>query len=338
MVTEVYDNLKSIHAFSGSEKLKKAEFYPLVKDKMYRIMFSRKHKNFISYFLSSLLNLDYNYVYNNIEIANSVLVNEKTNEVTKTVDLICRLDDNFFILEMNGQALFSTLKRNKTYLYKVLGSYLKTDDKRDEDSTLTEEEKKLRRYKRIYLININNFYPSTAKETLDIEETVIIRKDKLLSYGKDYEIYDIYLPLIHDLWYTNNKLTEIDKKRTLEKWEEFLLVTLEDDSEELQKIIKKEDIYMEYREKAKEASDELNLDFSWASIEADEEYKPLELAEARELGLSEGKSLGLAEGEERGIEQTKKATAKELYKNHVSMNIIQKVTGFSEAQIRNICL
>ena len=54
----------------------------------------------------------------------------------------------------------------------------------------------------------------------------------------------------------------------------------------------------------------------------------------KSLGLAEGKSLGLAEG----IEQTKKATAKELYKNNVSMNIIQKVTGFSEAQIRNICL
>ena len=103
---------------------------------------------------------------------------------------------------------------------------------------------------------------------------------------------------------------------------------------------------MECRKKAKKASDELDLDFSWASIEADEEYRPLELAEARELGKAEGKSLGLAEGEARGksiglaegVEQTKKATAKELYKNNVSMNIIQKVTGFSEAQIRNICL
>ncbi len=87
---------------------------------------------------------------------------------------------------------------------------------------------------------------------------------------------------------------------------------------------------MAYRKKAKEASDELDLDFSWASIEADEEYRPMELAEARELGKAEGKNLG--------IEQNKIDTAKKLYKSNVSMNIIKKVTGFSEAQIRNICL
>ena len=173
MVTEVYDNLKSIHAFSGSEKLKKAEFYPLVKDKMYRIMFSRKHKNFISYFLSSLFNIDYNYVYNNINIGNSVLINNKTKEVIRTVDLLCEVDDKLWIIEMNGQANLFTLKRNKN------------------------NKKELKKYECIYLININNFYPSTAEEDLDKEETVIKRKDRLVSYGKDYEIYDIYLPLIH---------------------------------------------------------------------------------------------------------------------------------------------
>ena len=175
MKVEIDDKLKSDNCFSGSEKLKKANFYPLVKDRMYRIMFSRDNKNFISFFLSSLFNLDYNYVYNNIKIGNSVLTSKTVNEVLKTVDLLCELDDKFFIIEMNGQAKLSTLRRNKTYLYKVLGSYLKVEDKKEEDkdSNETEEEKKLKRYKCIYLININNFFPSTAEETLDKEETVI---------------------------------------------------------------------------------------------------------------------------------------------------------------------
>ena len=63
---EIDDKLCSVHAFSGKEKLEKAEFFPLVNDRMYHIMFSRNNKNFISFFLSSLLNLDYDYVYNNI--------------------------------------------------------------------------------------------------------------------------------------------------------------------------------------------------------------------------------------------------------------------------------
>ena len=144
------------------------------------------------------------------------------------------------------------------------------------------------------------------------------------------------MPLIYNLWYTNSKLNTNKKhtKRELEKWEEFLLITLLDDSKKLEKIIKKEDIYMEYRKKAKEASDELDLDFSWASIEADEYQKYLELEDAEEKGIKRGKTLGLAEG----VEKTKIDTAKKLYKSKVSMDIIKNVTGFSEQQIKNICL
>ena len=130
MKVELDTKLKSDYNFSGKEKLEKAKFYPFVKDRIYHILFSKNYKDFISYFLSSLFNMDYEYVYNNINIGNSVLINNKTQEVIRIMDLLCEVDDKLWIIEMNGQANLFTLKRNKIYLYKVLSSYLKLDDKK----------------------------------------------------------------------------------------------------------------------------------------------------------------------------------------------------------------
>ena len=71
-----------------------------------------------------------------------------------------------------------------------------------------------------------------------------------------------------------------------------------------------------------------------AAYDKEEETRDAIKEQAFDEGVERGKSLGLAEGEERN----KKETAKELYKNNVSMNIIQKVTGFSESKIKSICL
>ena len=115
----VNKKLKADSHFSN-DKLTHASFYPLVKDRMFRLMFSKNNKDFVSFFLASLFSLDYDYVYNNIRINNNVLTSDIVNEVSKTVDFICEIDKKLYIIEMNSQAKLSSLRRNKIYLYTLV--------------------------------------------------------------------------------------------------------------------------------------------------------------------------------------------------------------------------
>ena len=50
------------------------------------------------------------------------------------------------------------------------------------------------------------------------------------------------------------------------------------------------------------------------------------------------KEIYFDKGIDQGIKRDKIETAKKLYESNVSMDIIETATGFSEKQIRNICL
>ena len=111
------DKTTKINSFSDNF-LKKAKFYPLVKDSMYQSMFNFTKPEYVCYFISTFFNIDYTHVYNNIKISNNVLPKSKERERDKTVDFICEIDDVLYIIEMNNQADIKTLKRNMEYLYK----------------------------------------------------------------------------------------------------------------------------------------------------------------------------------------------------------------------------
>ncbi len=115
------DETTSINSFSD-KLLKKAKFYPLVKDSMYKCMFNFSRIEYVCFFLSEFFKIDYLYVCENLKVANNVLPKSKQIEALKTVDFICELDNVLYIIEMNNQADISTLKRNMNYLYKVAGS------------------------------------------------------------------------------------------------------------------------------------------------------------------------------------------------------------------------
>ncbi len=58
--------------------------------------------------------------------------------------------------------------------------------------------------------------------------------------------------------------------------------------------------------------------------------------EGREEGLAEGREEGLAEGREEGELKGKRETAKGFLKEGVPIDIICKVTGLSENEIRSL--
>ena len=293
------DKTTKINSFSDNF-LKKAKFYPLVKDSMYQSMFNFTKPEYVCYFISTFFNIDYTHVYNNIKISNNVLPKSKERERDKTVDFICEIDDVLYIIEMNNQADIKTLKRNMEYLYKVAG---------------TRRERGKEKIKKIILINLNNFCFKGTKEVVEKYVPGRMREDKFSIISEDIEIYQIYLSKIKEVWYNKEKLT---------KWKQFLLISLEEDSKEIEKIIEREEIFMNYRKMAKRVCVTDDLDFRQESLEADAYYLEMAKEEAEE------------KGERRGKKEEKKDIARNMLKNNFSINDIHIATGLSEKQISNI--
>ena len=179
------DKTTKINSFSDNF-LKKAKFYPLVKDSMYQSMFNFTKPEYVCYFISTFFNIDYTHVYN-------VLPKNKERERDKTVDFICEIDDVLYIIEMNNQADIKTLKRNMEYLYKVAG---------------TRRERGKEKIKKIILINLNNFCFKGTKEVVEKYVPGRMREDKFSIISEDIEIYQIYLSKIKEVWYNKEKLTK----------------------------------------------------------------------------------------------------------------------------------
>ena len=297
------DKTTKINSFSD-KFLPKAKFYPLVKNSMYQCMFNNQKPEYICYFISTFFNIDYRYVYNNIKIGNNLLPKVKEQEKEKIVDLICELDEVLYVIEMNNQADIKVLKRNMEYLYKIAG----TKRKRGKE-----------KIRKIILINLNNFCFKKTEEVVEKYVPGRMRDKEFSMMSEDIEIYQIYLSKIKEMWYNREKLT---------KWEQFLLVSLEDDSKELEKIIESEEIFMNYRKMAKRVCVADDLDFSQESIEADEYLMDLCKEEAEEKGEKRGVRIGKKE-EKRDI-------ARNMLKNNFSINDIHIATGLSEKQIANI--
>ena len=276
----------------STAKLEKAKFFPLVNNRMFHLMFSSYYKKFLCFFLSDIFKLRYEYVYRNLRIDNSI-IQKYREENNKNVDMVCFLGKCIYIISINND--LSDLKSNKIFLYNLLGGCNG-------------------KIKCVYLININNFFSRKAEDTLEKEESVIKRNGYLSTYGKDYEIYNIFLPLIKRKFDHNNKL---------EKWEEFLLVTLLDDSDKLNKIIEKDDIYMSYRKSAYKISNLETFSFAWKENNYNNFDKKY---------LDDTFNDGIV----KGIKMGKNEIVKNMYNAGISTSDIASISGYDEDYIESI--
>ena len=288
----IIKNDKDYYTYQKGDK-----FIPTIVDDVFHIMINNEErKKYLSLIISEVLHLDYDYVVRNIKLLNNKLDKNKVKETTKTVDCICLIDEYIVLVEMNRYGNVNTLIRNIEYLFKIFTNLRKKGEGY--------------KYKKVRLINIDNFRFKGIEDSIIKYRLSNIEKEKFHFLTDICEIYHISLPNIRKKMYTNSKLNLLER---------FMLVMNEEESERLKEIIGGNKIMEEYRKDMDSI-----LEDGIISIEEHEEIERHFRRDERLDAMAEGKK------------EEKTDIAKNMLKNNFSINDIHIATGLSNKQIATL--
>ena len=274
----------------------KGDIMPMVSDVMFHTMLNNSNrKKYVSYLLSLVLEEDYKEILNSVEFVKDELDKENIYESKKTVDLVCKVKDKIYNVEMNNNGGIESLERNISYLNDLYKSSMKVGREYN--------------YNYCIQIDINNFNFKGNKRV--IERFKLRDEEGEVLTDKIKYIY-IYLPIIKDKWYTRSELSELEK---------LLLVFNEEDSEELERMIGGNEIMEEYRRDAKEASEDKEIIGLYDKEKTREMIQKMQMQRER------------AEGIEEGIEQKTISLIKNMIKNNMDEELICRCLEITKKEL-----
>ena len=282
-------------------------------DVVFKTIFKSKNTRFyVASIISEFLNLNYDYVYQNMQILDGELPKDNLKEKGKISDCIVKIDNQIIIFEMNREN-YDNLRENKLrYLTTVFNNNFKVG-------------KKFLKNK-IILFNINAF-----KENSESIENYKLRSENEI-YTKYIRCVNINLEKVKEKWY--NKFT-ISK---LEKYLLYLLISKNE--EEIKELIKGEKVLMKLEKEREKLSlrDQLlyGIDYEEEKRIEDNLKKETYLRIGREEGKEVGQKEGRAEGEVIGARKTTLEKAKLMLENGIDIKLIEKIMGLSEKEIKSL--
>lgn len=313
----------------------KDEVIPGIYDFVFKeLVIDKNNREWLSHLLSNIIDINYEILFENIVIKDSRLrINNKLDKKNIT-DIIIEVDKNYINLEMNNFYYKGITERNNAYHAAILKEVYK------ENSDYLDIEK-------VIQINFNNYkfnksnklvskYMITDVDTLEIDNEIFVK-------------YSVNLPNLKGLCYNldNNKLTELEK---------CLLLLVEKDIKKLRDISKG----VEYMEKVVDNLERLSLDEHIIGLyDKEEEDKKIERTKIRgakeegfntgfdkgckeglkkgvKQGIKKGIKQGIEEGFEKGRKSEKIATAKNMIKEDIPIEIIRKCTKLSIDEINSL--
>jgi len=125
-------------------KLSDREEEPFPIDVMLHIMLNNEsRKQCISYLLSLLIGKDRKEIEEDIIFVKNKLEQKNYHDFSKTVDLVCKLEDEIYNIEMNHNTSIESLERNVSYINDLYKSKMKKESEYQ--------------YQKSIQINLNNF-------------------------------------------------------------------------------------------------------------------------------------------------------------------------------------
>ena len=316
------ENSYDLNDYKGSDKK------PIVSNTMFQTMINNeKRKEYASYMISLLLNIDYKKVYNGLEFMKDTLDREKEVHQGKTVDFVCKIDGEIIGIEMNNNYYgTSSLDRNIAYA----GDLYKHGVNQGTGYN----------YNTIVQINLNNFSFEGNNKIIEIYR---LRNEEGEELTKKITFIYVYIPNIKKKGYNIEKLSNFER---------LILVLNEKDEESLKILSKGDEIMEKYVKDSKEASMEEEImglydeEMHLENLRISERKEAIEygLNEGFEkgikLGIEQGLEQGLEQGKKQGIEHGKKEEKLKIAKNMLSINVsvddIIKCTGLTKEEIQNL--
>ena len=269
---------------------------PIVSDTMFDTMINNEsRKKYAALIISSVLERDYNEIYNSIEYVKNKLDKQLDIEKGREVDFICKLKDEYIGIEMNNNYSKEAYERNISY---AMGIYKSKEIRGSKYS-----------FNKILQINLNNFtFENNDREA----EEYALRNENGEYLTEKIKIINIYLPNIRKKYYNKEKLNELDK---------VMLVLNEEDNNNLSKLYKGEKVMEDYVKDAKIASISDDVVGLYDKELHEELLRNTELYNAEQKGIKQG------------IKENKLETAKALLKEKISIDIISRTTGLKKEEL-----
>ena len=284
---------------------KEIKMIPLTFDVVLKGVFER-NRDLLKKFVISVLKLDIDESYTDIEVTKNELLKENIKEYQKRVDILVILNDNIYVdIEINRSSFEKSKFRNSLYCDKLYTTLLETGEKA---SFL----------KKFYLYQLN--LNTEDKSTPYGEDRIILYSTATKEIFIDNKIMILkYLEFYRKLYYTN-----VDNLKEDEIWLASLTAkNFTELNEMLSHIL--DDI--DRSKFVKEAIRMSKLNFS---------LRDWETEKMNDLMREESKRVDREEGREEGRAEEQKELILSMIKNNATLEFISKVTNKSIEEINEI--
>ena len=302
---------KGCYELKKPEELGKDDIIPIVSDVMFKIMLGNESKKkYVCYFLSLILEKDYQEIYDNITFVKNDIDNDNYHKPNKIVDLIVKINGVIYNIEMNNNSERTYIERNIEYAMELYKSKRKRGDNKY-------------KYSYVFQINIDNFTFKDRKKTSDM---FMLRNEKGEILTNKIKIMHLYLPKIKEKYYNKEKLSELEK---------IILVFNLSNKNELDNIIGDNKIMKEYKKEALDASHDEEVIGLYDKELEDFYNRQAAYYEIEEKAMKEGLEKGIKKGIEQGENKKSIEIAKIMLDKNMDISLISEITKLSKEEIEN---
>ena len=300
---------------------------PLIQDFiLYEILTEPNLKEYVSYIVSKIMNMDYDYVLKEMTVISPRhrISNKRSKRMIS--DIVLRIGNNIINIEGNKKYYKGLLERNHIYYSKLISNSLSINDSYKNTLAVTQ-------------INFNNF--AVNKSRLVINEYLVMEKRNLDIELELFKKFHMNLDRIKKKCYNNNKKLTI--------FERYLAIMIIEEKSMLKKIAKGNRVL----ERVVERIMEINENYDewvrvydvveennrmWRTIVANKEEEAME-KEKKAVEKEKQKAEKRFQRVENKLHKAENNTiqiVKNLLKQNLDINLISEVTGMPVSKIKDL--
>ena len=257
-----------------------------------------ENKEYLARILSNILNIDKEYILDNLVYKNTEHTKLSKKDKRKISDLIVEVENMKINLEMNKGYYKSLTHKNNMYIYRlILGSIKEKEEYIDYDKMIIQVNFDVKwKFRDKLITKFEMIEKETGKKRCDYIES------------NDPIIYHVNLSKIKDMYYNKDKLNTFERE---------LALMILDNKRDLKEVSEGDDVMDKVNEKICKLSDDEILQGIYVKEEMDSWMKKLDLKYAKEEGKKEANM----------------ETARKLLKKGMEIKDIIDITGITEEQI-----
>ena len=257
-----------------------------------------ENKEYLARILSNILNIDKEYILDNLVYKNTEHTKLSKKDKRKISDLIVEVENMKINLEMNNGYYKSLTHKNNMYIYRlILGSIKEKEEYIDYDKMIIQVNFDVKwKFRDKLITKFEMIEKETGKKRCDYIES------------NDPIIYHVNLSKIKDMYYNKDKLNTFERE---------LALMILDNKRELKEVSEGDDVMDKVNEKICKLSDDEILQGIYVKEEMDSWMKKVDLKYAKEEGKKEANM----------------ETARKLLKKGMEIKDITDITGITKKQI-----